>query len=131
MGGCERRRANVSAAPDYRLGVSDSSCLLKRLSIRAFDGIDRWGIDLFFFSFCFSLTFFFDDGGHKKSNGTETIERRDNNEQMDKVKVAGTLSSPLFLSSLLSSARLSPTSTSQTAAKKTIPRTQIHSSNKQ
>lgn len=39
---------NVSVTPDYRLGVTNGSCLLKRLFIRAFDGIDWLGIDLFF-----------------------------------------------------------------------------------
>lgn len=46
-GRSERRPANVSVTPDYRLGVTGSSCLLKRLFIRAFDGIDWLGIDPF------------------------------------------------------------------------------------
>lgn len=90
-GRSERRPVNVSVTPDYRLGVTDSSCLLKRLFIRAFDGIDWLGIDLgFFLLLLFSSDFFFGDGGQKFS-GTEMIQCCNNNEQMDKVKVAETL----------------------------------------
>lgn len=78
---------------------------------------------LFIFLLFSSDFFFFDDGGQKFS-GTEMIQCCDNNEQMDRVKVAETLwqRCSSFLSSLSTICRAETNKHKPDGGEKTIPK---------
>lgn len=78
---------------------------------------------VFLLSFLFSSDFFFGDGGQKFS-GTEMIQCCDNNEQMDKVKVAETLwlRCSSFLSSHSTICRAETNKSEPDGDEKTIPK---------